>query len=72
MFHHCHGWVQALGGGLVRGAVYLLTGAPGLGKTTLVNQALGDLALQGCKVLYISTEQTAGAFKKGLCLPMTG
>jgi predicted ATP-dependent serine protease len=36
---------RALNGGFVRGAVYLLAGGPGLGKTTLVNQVLGDLAI---------------------------
>jgi DNA repair protein RadA/Sms len=60
-------WLNhALNGGFVRGAVYLLAGGPGLGKTTLVNQALGDIANRGRKVLYISTEQTLGHFKTTL------
>jgi DNA repair protein RadA/Sms len=57
---------RALNGGFVRGAVYLLAGGPGLGKTTLVNQVLGDLASRGRKVLYVSTEQTLGEFKAAL------
>lgn len=36
-------------GGIARGGVYLLAGAPGIGKTTLINQILGDVALQGGK-----------------------
>src|SRR5437660_8638343 len=57
---------EALAGGFVRGAVYLLAGGPGLGKTTLVNQALGEMAMRGRKVLYVSTEQTLGEFKTAL------
>jgi len=57
---------RALNGGFVRGAVYLLAGGPGLGKTTLVNQALGDMASRGRKVLYVSTEQSLGEFKAAL------
>jgi DNA repair protein RadA/Sms len=57
---------RALNGGFVRGAVYLLAGGPGLGKTTLVNQVLGDMASRGRKVLYVSTEQSLGEFKTAL------
>src|SRR5438876_3517543 len=57
---------RALHGGFVRGAVYLLAGGPGLGKTTLVNQALGEIASRGRKVLYVSTEQDLGEFKTAL------
>ena len=53
---------RALNGGFVRGAVYLLAGGPGLGKTTLTNLLLGDMASRGRKVLYISTEQALGEF----------
>jgi DNA repair protein RadA/Sms len=42
---------------LIRGGVYLLAGEPGIGKTTLAIQVLGDLARQGMKVLYLTTEQ---------------
>lgn len=57
---------KALNGGFVRGAVYLLAGDAGLGKTTLVNQALGGIASHGRKVLYISTEQSLGEFKTAM------
>lgn len=48
---------QAIGDGFVRGGVYLLAGEPGIGKTTLSLQILGDVAQRGMKVLYITTEQ---------------
>src|SRR5215471_13119455 len=51
---------RAIPPGLIRGAVYLLAGEPGIGKTTLALQLLGDLALQGRKVLYVTTEQGLG------------
>src|SRR5438445_406440 len=57
---------EALAGGFVRGAVYLLAGGPGLGKTTLVNQVLGEMAMRGRKVLYVSSEQSLGEFKTAL------
>ena len=57
---------ETLRGGLVRGGVYLLAGAPGIGKTTLVNQILAGLALQGRKGLYISTEQSLEEIKTAL------
>jgi len=57
---------KTLNGGFVRGAVYLLAGDAGLGKTTLVNQALGDIAARGRKVLYITTEQSLGEFKAAI------
>lgn len=51
-------WLTAaIGGGFVPGAAYLLAGEPGIGKTTLAIQILGDFARQGLKVLYVSTEQ---------------
>lgn len=51
-------WLNdALGGGFVRGGIYLLAGEPGIGKTTLVLQVLGDLAANGTRALYVTTEQ---------------
>lgn len=44
--------------GIRSGGVYLLAGEPGIGKTTLAVQMLGELALQGKKVLYLTNEQT--------------
>jgi DNA repair protein RadA/Sms len=47
-----------LGGGLVPGAVILVGGEPGVGKSTLVLQAMGALARQGLTLLYISGEES--------------
>lgn len=49
---------RVLGGGLVRGAVILIGGDPGIGKSTLVLQALSHLAGRGIKVLYVSGEES--------------
>jgi DNA repair protein RadA/Sms len=47
-----------LGGGIVRGAVVLIGGDPGIGKSTLLLQALANLGRVG-KVLYVSGEESA-------------
>ena len=49
---------RVLGGGLVRGAVVLLGGDPGIGKSTLLLQALAAVAPQ-CKAVYVSGEESA-------------
>ena len=49
---------RVLGGGLVRGGVTLLGGDPGIGKSTLLLQALAILS-GSCKALYISGEESA-------------
>ena len=38
---------RVLGGGLIRGALILVGGDPGIGKSTLLLQAMGYLAEQG-------------------------
>ncbi|MCW3481890.1 DNA repair protein RadA [Neisseriaceae bacterium JH1-16] len=48
---------RVLGGGIVRGAVILLGGDPGIGKSTLLLQALAELG-QRHKVLYVSGEES--------------
>lgn len=50
---------RVLGGGLVPGAVVLLGGEPGVGKSTLVLQAAGSLAAGGSKVLIATAEESA-------------
>jgi DNA repair protein RadA/Sms len=50
---------RVLSGGLVPGSVTLLGGEPGVGKSTLVLQALAALAAQGQAVLYVSGEEAA-------------
>ncbi len=49
---------RTLGGGLVPGTLILVGGDPGIGKSTLMLQALYGLANQGLKVLYVSGEES--------------
>ncbi len=49
---------RVLGGGLVQGTLVLVGGDPGIGKSTLMLQALYGLANQGQKVLYVSGEES--------------
>ena len=49
---------RVLGGGLVPGSLVLLGGSPGIGKSTLTNMALGNLAEAGRRTLYISGEES--------------
>jgi DNA repair protein RadA/Sms len=50
---------RVLGGGLVVGSVVLLGGDPGIGKSTLMLQCAGRIALSGRRVLYVSSEESA-------------
>ena len=50
---------RVLGGGLVPGSLVLLGGSPGIGKSTLTNMALGNLARAGHDTLYVSGEESA-------------
>ena len=49
---------RVLGGGLVAGGVVLIGGDPGIGKSTLLLQALSRLAEAGQPVLYVSGEES--------------
>lgn len=65
---------RVLGGGLVSGGVVLIGGDPGIGKSTLLLQALTSLAGAGKKVLYVSGEESAAQIAlraKRLGLPTT-
>lgn len=53
---------QVLGGGIVPGSVMLLSGDPGIGKSTLVLQVAARVAA-AAKVLYVSGEESAGQIK---------
>jgi DNA repair protein RadA/Sms len=48
---------RVLGGGLVAGAVVLIGGDPGIGKSTLLLQALAQIGIER-KVLYVSGEES--------------
>jgi predicted ATP-dependent serine protease len=50
--------------GLARGGIYLLSGQPGGGKTTLALQISCDLAFTGHKILYLALEQSPGDLKQ--------
>lgn len=51
-----------LGGGFLKGSVTLLTGQPGIGKSTLLMQICAHIA-KSHNVLYISGEESAGQVK---------
>jgi DNA repair protein RadA/Sms len=50
---------RVLGGGLVPGAVVLVAGEPGIGKSTLVLDVAARAARDGRRVLYITGEESA-------------
>ena len=53
---------RVLGGGLVHGSVVLISGEPGIGKSTLLMQ-ISDALGQSKKVLYVSGEESGGPLK---------
>ena len=53
---------RVLGGGLVHGSVVLLSGEPGIGKSTLLMQICDALGASR-RVLYISGEESGGQLK---------
>ncbi len=52
-----HEWDETLGGGVSRGGVYLLSGEPGIGKSTLLLQLADAWAGKGFTVLYAHLEE---------------
>jgi len=54
---------RVLGGGVVCRSVILVGGDPGIGKSTLLMQALSSLAQKGFKVIYISGEESIEQLK---------
>ena len=51
---------RVLGGGLVPGAVVLLAGEPGVGKSTLLLEVAHRCAQSGRRALYVTGEESAG------------
>jgi DNA repair protein RadA/Sms len=54
---------RVLGGGVVPGSLVLIGGDPGIGKTTLLLQALAGLGLAEERVLYVSGEESPRQIK---------
>ncbi|MFA7060920.1 MAG: DNA repair protein RadA [Pedobacter sp.] len=50
---------RVLGGGIVPGSLVLIGGDPGIGKSTLLLQAMHNLAERAGEVLYVSGEESA-------------
>lgn len=57
-FDRVLGGSDSSGVGIVPGSLVLLGGAPGIGKSTLVGSALGNLTAAGVPVLYVSGEES--------------
>jgi DNA repair protein RadA/Sms len=55
-------WDRVLGGGLMPGSIVLLAGEPGIGKSTLLLQAMAQLAGEK-RVLYASGEESLQQIK---------
>lgn len=51
---------RVMGGGLVPGAVSLIGGDPGIGKSTLLLQVMHRLVHEGVRALYVSGEESPG------------
>ena len=54
---------RVLGGGIVEGALMLVGGDPGIGKSTLLLQVCDHLCKAGKRVLYVSGEESARQIK---------
>lgn len=53
---------RVLGGGIVKGSLILISGEPGIGKSTILLQICGCLG-QRLKILYVSGEESARQIK---------
>lgn len=58
----CGEFNRVLGGGLVKGSVCLISGEPGIGKSTLLLQISSDIS-KDHKVLYVSGEESKNQIK---------
>ncbi|MGL5149202.1 MAG: DNA repair protein RadA [Clostridium sp.] len=54
---------RVLGGGLVKGSLTLISGDPGIGKSTLLLQTANNISKKNGKVLYVSGEESEEQIK---------
>ncbi|APF26619.1 DNA repair protein RadA [Clostridium sporogenes] len=54
---------RVLGGGIVKGSLTLISGSPGIGKSTILLQAANNIATNYGKVLYVSGEESEEQIK---------
>lgn len=54
---------RVLGGGLVKGSLVLISGEPGIGKSTVIIQATANIAAKNGTVLYVSGEESEAQIK---------
>ena len=54
---------RVLGGGLVKGSLVLISGEPGIGKSTIIIQAASNISSRGERVLYVSGEESEEQIK---------
>ncbi|HYE67118.1 MAG TPA: DNA repair protein RadA [Anaerovoracaceae bacterium] len=54
---------RVLGGGLVKGSLTLISGEPGIGKSTIIIQAAAKIAQSYGRILYVTGEESAEQIK---------
>jgi DNA repair protein RadA/Sms len=54
---------RVLGGGIIPASLVLTGGDPGIGKSTLLLQAAGNLCAAGYRALYVSAEESAAQIR---------
>lgn len=54
---------RVLGGGIVQGSLVLISGEPGIGKSTIIIQAAANIAKGTGRVLYVSGEESEEQIK---------
>ncbi len=54
---------RVLGGGIVEGSLTLISGEPGIGKSTIITQAAAHISQSEGPVLYVSGEESAQQIK---------
>ena len=54
---------RVIGGGFVSGSVTLIGGDPGIGKSTLLLQLVGNLSIKGEQCIYVSGEESLSQIK---------